>query len=201
MSEDRSRRLSQIFDPLSRFSDLSGAGQSVSTPNSPRLLPRRQREAPPPPPRPHHPREEAEAPNWQERCLELQLELHRSRHQATRVRDMLRDKTKRLTALGSQDSLTNASVYRIQPRVGFDSSEDIQEPIKNGCNRVSNSGPSAQQSETPTTAPPVLHSSPKTAYHLQSEIHFSLLRPLFSMVSGGELIRNGPFGRQVVIGS
>lgn len=30
--------------------------------------------------------------NWQERCLELQLELHRSRHQATRVRDMLRDK-------------------------------------------------------------------------------------------------------------
>ncbi|PZC82132.1 hypothetical protein B5X24_HaOG210940, partial [Helicoverpa armigera] len=32
--------------------------------------------------------------NWQERCLELQLELHRSRHQATRVRDMLRDKVK-----------------------------------------------------------------------------------------------------------
>ncbi|KAK0179536.1 hypothetical protein PV327_005280 [Microctonus hyperodae] len=30
--------------------------------------------------------------NWQERCLELQLELHRSRSQATRVRDMLRDK-------------------------------------------------------------------------------------------------------------
>lgn len=30
--------------------------------------------------------------NWQERCLELQLELHRSRNQATRVRDMLRDK-------------------------------------------------------------------------------------------------------------
>lgn len=30
--------------------------------------------------------------NWQERCLELQLELHRSRNQASRVRDMLREK-------------------------------------------------------------------------------------------------------------
>uniref|UniRef100_A0A182QI07 Uncharacterized protein n=1 Tax=Anopheles farauti TaxID=69004 RepID=A0A182QI07_9DIPT len=30
--------------------------------------------------------------NWQERCLELQLELHRSRNQAGRVRDMLREK-------------------------------------------------------------------------------------------------------------
>lgn len=30
--------------------------------------------------------------NWQERCLELQLELHRSRNQATRIRDMLREK-------------------------------------------------------------------------------------------------------------
>lgn len=30
--------------------------------------------------------------HWQERCLELQLELHRSRSQATRVRDMLREK-------------------------------------------------------------------------------------------------------------
>jgi hypothetical protein len=30
--------------------------------------------------------------NWQERCLELQLELHRFRHQAGRVRDMLREK-------------------------------------------------------------------------------------------------------------
>lgn len=30
--------------------------------------------------------------NWQERCLELQLELHRSRAQATRTRDMLREK-------------------------------------------------------------------------------------------------------------
>lgn len=30
--------------------------------------------------------------NWQERCLELQLELHRSKSQAGRIRDMLRDK-------------------------------------------------------------------------------------------------------------
>lgn len=34
--------------------------------------------------------------NWQERCLELQLELHRSRSQATRVRDMLREKVRNL---------------------------------------------------------------------------------------------------------
>ncbi|KDR17120.1 hypothetical protein L798_08377, partial [Zootermopsis nevadensis] len=32
--------------------------------------------------------------NWQERCLELQLELHRFRHQAGRVRDMLREKVR-----------------------------------------------------------------------------------------------------------
>ncbi|KAG6460843.1 hypothetical protein O3G_MSEX012244 [Manduca sexta] len=104
MSEERSRRLSQIFDPLSRFTDHSGAGHSASTPNSPRLLPRRSRDPPPPPPRPiaHSSRldpleyelvsAELGSVNWQERCLELQLELHRSRHQATRVRDMLRDK-------------------------------------------------------------------------------------------------------------
>lgn len=30
--------------------------------------------------------------NWQERCLELQLELHRSKSQSGRIRDMLRDK-------------------------------------------------------------------------------------------------------------
>ncbi|XP_013162185.1 PREDICTED: uncharacterized protein CG43867 isoform X3 [Papilio xuthus] len=108
MSEERSRRLSQIFDPLSRFTDISGAGHSASTPNSPRLLPRRSREPPPPPPRPfghssHLDPLEFELAaadfggvNWQERCLELQLELHRSRHQATRVRDMLRDKLSEL---------------------------------------------------------------------------------------------------------
>lgn len=37
--------------------------------------------------------------NWQERCLELQLELHRSRSQATRVRDMLRDKVSYIHSL------------------------------------------------------------------------------------------------------
>ncbi|XP_047028560.1 uncharacterized protein CG43867 isoform X1 [Helicoverpa zea] len=108
MSEERSRRLSQIFDPLARFTDISGAGHSASTPNSPRLLPRRSRDPPPPPPRPiaHSSRldpleyelaaAEVGSINWQERCLELQLELHRSRHQATRVRDMLRDKLSEL---------------------------------------------------------------------------------------------------------
>lgn len=30
--------------------------------------------------------------NWQERCLELQLELHRSKNQSERIRGMLRDK-------------------------------------------------------------------------------------------------------------
>lgn len=30
--------------------------------------------------------------NWKERCLELQMELHRNRTQATRTRDMLREK-------------------------------------------------------------------------------------------------------------
>ncbi|XP_049875299.1 uncharacterized protein CG43867 isoform X4 [Pectinophora gossypiella] len=107
MSEERARRLSQIFDPLARFTDHAVAGQSASTPNSPRLLPRRAREPPPPPPRPiaHGSRldpleyelaAELGSMNWQERCLELQLELHRSRHQATRVRDMLRDKLSEL---------------------------------------------------------------------------------------------------------
>ncbi|XP_047507797.1 uncharacterized protein CG43867 isoform X10 [Pieris napi] len=106
MSEERSRRLSQIFDPLSRFTDHAVPGSS-STPNSPRLLPRRQRDGPPPPPRPfaHSSRMDPleyelaaadESANWQERCLELQLELHRSKHQATRVRDMLRDKLSEL---------------------------------------------------------------------------------------------------------
>lgn len=30
--------------------------------------------------------------NWQERCLELQLELHRTKNQSERIRGMLRDK-------------------------------------------------------------------------------------------------------------
>ncbi|XP_050082258.1 uncharacterized protein CG43867 isoform X3 [Anopheles aquasalis] len=54
----------------------------------------------------HHPHQAAGAAagylhhapeiNWQERCLELQLELHRSRNQAGRVRDMLREKLSEL---------------------------------------------------------------------------------------------------------
>ncbi|EFA02489.1 hypothetical protein TcasGA2_TC008184 [Tribolium castaneum] len=98
MAEDSasSRRLSQIFDPLSRLTELTRS--SHSTPSSPRLLPRRPRDvtsAMPPldgldsgPSRVVDPNNV----NWQERCLELQLELHRSRTQATRTRDMLREK-------------------------------------------------------------------------------------------------------------
>lgn len=33
--------------------------------------------------------------NWQERCLELQLELHRSKNQSERIRGMLRDKVRK----------------------------------------------------------------------------------------------------------
>lgn len=84
---------------------------SHSTPSSPRLLPRRVRDVapPPPPPAPLAAFDVLEAArrdiegisegpssstpvNWKEKCLELQLELHRSRSQATRTRDMLRDK-------------------------------------------------------------------------------------------------------------
>ncbi|KAL3265989.1 hypothetical protein HHI36_010178 [Cryptolaemus montrouzieri] len=100
MDDDNpSRRLSQVFDPLSRLGELTRL--SHSTPSSPRLLPRRNRDegggAPPlvafgaldsGPSR----SVDGAAVNWQERCLELQMELHRSRTQATRSRDMLRDK-------------------------------------------------------------------------------------------------------------
>lgn len=99
---------------------------SRSTPNSPRLMPKRSRAPPAIPQRPNaaalaNPALAAldsEAPwphfstltdhldvhqvnnynqglpeiNWQERCLELQLELHRSKSQAGRIRDMLGDK-------------------------------------------------------------------------------------------------------------
>lgn len=83
------RRLSQIFDPLSRLTELTRSSQS--TPSSPRLLPRRSKDGAATLP----PAEGEAGPssiNWQERCLELQLELHRSRTQATRTRDMLREK-------------------------------------------------------------------------------------------------------------
>lgn len=107
----------------------SGAAMgSRSTPNSPRLMPKRSRAPPSVPQRPNaaiiaNPSLvalDAEAPwphfssltdhldvhqinnygqglpeiNWQERCLELQLELHRSKSQAGRIRDMLRDKVR-----------------------------------------------------------------------------------------------------------
>lgn len=99
------RRLSQIFDPLSRLSELTRA--SHSTPSSPRLLPRRNRDGG---------SSSAVAGfdsldpgcsangtvNWQERCLELQLELHRSRAQATRTRDMLREKVSEIKSICSQ---------------------------------------------------------------------------------------------------
>uniref|UniRef100_A0A1Y1LP69 PH domain-containing protein n=1 Tax=Photinus pyralis TaxID=7054 RepID=A0A1Y1LP69_PHOPY len=99
------RRLSQIFDPISRLNELTR--ESRSTPSSPRLLPRRATNSssvlPPPPPLATFDTLDAGAGpcdgntiNWQERCLELQLELHRSRAQATRTRDMLRDKLSEL---------------------------------------------------------------------------------------------------------
>lgn len=114
MSEDPARgspvrRLSQLFDPLARLTEYTQPVCS-SVPGSPRLLPRRARippvAGPQPPPRPHAALDSLDQEcllawnqeltpghvNWQERCLELQLELHRSRTQATRVRDMLRDK-------------------------------------------------------------------------------------------------------------
>lgn len=102
---------------------------SRSTPNSPRLMPKRSRAPPTVPQRPSaaiiaNPALmalDAEAPwphfstltdhldvhqvnnysqglpeiNWQERCLELQLELHRSKNQAGRIREMLRDKVRK----------------------------------------------------------------------------------------------------------
>ncbi|XP_043661197.1 uncharacterized protein CG43867 isoform X2 [Drosophila teissieri] len=122
-------------------------GLTASTPNSPRLLPRRGTRPPPIPAKPNQVKAEQQprdalprnstatsvqstvnpvlaaldapdAPwphfstltehldvhqvnnygqalpqiNWQERCLELQLELHRSKNQAGRIRDMLREK-------------------------------------------------------------------------------------------------------------
>lgn len=148
------RRLSQIFDPLSRLTEYTSqhsqtsssptpirnvaiAAGSHSTPSSPRLMPRRSRlnqtigsSIPSPRQNINNLVQSINAPsssgyhhlqssgyhgsnsllldsgsdtsswsgdsgvNWQERCLELQLELHRSRNQATRVRDMLRDKVR-----------------------------------------------------------------------------------------------------------
>ncbi|XP_018336749.1 uncharacterized protein LOC108745145 isoform X2 [Agrilus planipennis] len=108
-SGTKPRRLSQIFDPLTRLHELTR--ETRSTPSSPRLLPRRKGSEQPKQQGPivqpfaayemldgssglhrHHYEPNQEPINWQERCLELQLELHRSRTQATRTRDMLREK-------------------------------------------------------------------------------------------------------------
>ncbi|KAJ6636079.1 hypothetical protein Bhyg_14666 [Pseudolycoriella hygida] len=121
-SSNHSNRIQTNNIPTSRV--LLG---SRSTPNSPRLMPKRSRVPPAIPQRPitstlmSNPALAAldsEAPwphfstltdhldvhqvnnysqglpeiNWQERCLELQLELHRSKSQAGRIRDMLGDK-------------------------------------------------------------------------------------------------------------
>ncbi|XP_022913266.1 uncharacterized protein CG43867 isoform X3 [Onthophagus taurus] len=112
MAEDREspRRLSQVFDPLSRLGELTR--ETRSTPASPRLLPRRPREPvsvgvvvsqqydglehPSSSTGDHHPSGSINGINWQERCFELQLELQRSRAQATRTRDMLREKLSEL---------------------------------------------------------------------------------------------------------
>ncbi|XP_039293444.1 uncharacterized protein LOC120353542 [Nilaparvata lugens] len=98
-------------DPLSRLSDLApdsscsswsgsapgsprvpprGPMTSGSAPGSPRVPPRRHR----PPPPSEGEEEEEEDVDWQDRCVQLQLELHRCRHQATRAREMLKQKVR-----------------------------------------------------------------------------------------------------------
>uniref|UniRef100_A0A336LP84 CSON015304 protein n=1 Tax=Culicoides sonorensis TaxID=179676 RepID=A0A336LP84_CULSO len=144
------RRLSQIFESLvdfhsksaqvtsTNFSKLSSAGSSnkaqnnptsnrlitssSSTPNSPRLLSKRNNSIQSPSTAAfianpsllydntpsswshfsdlteqiNNYQQDFSEINWQERCLELQLELHRSRNQASRVRDLLKEKVSEL---------------------------------------------------------------------------------------------------------
>ncbi|XP_076257241.1 uncharacterized protein CG43867 isoform X4 [Rhynchophorus ferrugineus] len=112
MSDDaKNKRHSGGFDPLTRLGELTRLSQS--TPSSPRLLPRRARDGGSSSagtsvtgtvPRPDSLESfgvgsgvgVSRDVNWKERCLELQLELHRSRAQATRTRDMLREKLSEL---------------------------------------------------------------------------------------------------------
>ncbi|XP_017852131.1 uncharacterized protein CG43867 isoform X3 [Drosophila busckii] len=104
LTGSRSASCSLHGSPLPAKRATSFSGASSSTPNSPQLLPRRTQR---PPPIPAKPKAAAQALeqhlelnyaqtlpeiNWQERCLELHLELHRSKNQAGRIRDMLRDK-------------------------------------------------------------------------------------------------------------
>lgn len=106
--------------------------QTRSTPNSPRLLAKRQQQRPIVPKKPsaayianpnmcmydasaasawtqfsgltenldvrtlNNYQEDFPEINWQERCLELQLELHRSRNQVGKVRDMMKEKLQEL---------------------------------------------------------------------------------------------------------
>ncbi|KAH1020600.1 hypothetical protein HUJ04_010232 [Dendroctonus ponderosae] len=107
MAQDQSKRHSGGFDPLARLGEITRLSQS--TPSSPRLLPRRTRgitgvsahaSASGLVPRPDsvHTFESGSSDatvgevDWKQRCLELQLELHRTKAQSTRTRDMLRDK-------------------------------------------------------------------------------------------------------------
>ncbi|ENN78539.1 hypothetical protein YQE_04994, partial [Dendroctonus ponderosae] len=95
---------------------------SQSTPSSPRLLPRRTRgitgvsahaSASGLVPRPDsvHTFESGSSDatvgevDWKQRCLELQLELHRTKAQSTRTRDMLRDKDQSKRHSGGFDPL------------------------------------------------------------------------------------------------
>ncbi|KAM8721404.1 hypothetical protein ACLKA7_007299 [Drosophila subpalustris] len=67
--------------------------------------------------------------NWQERCLELQLELHRSKNQAGRIRDMLREKLfsgslfimSKLKVVDSRKSVTTAIKrgVKLKPQIGW----------------------------------------------------------------------------------
>ncbi|XP_048526444.1 uncharacterized protein CG43867 isoform X5 [Dendroctonus ponderosae] len=111
MAQDQSKRHSGGFDPLARLGEITRLSQS--TPSSPRLLPRRTRgitgasahaSASGSVPRPDsvHTFESGSSDatagevDWKQRCLELQLELHRTKAQSTRTRDMLRDKLSEL---------------------------------------------------------------------------------------------------------
>lgn len=81
-------------DPLSRLSDLapdsSCSSWSGSAPGSPRVPPRRPRGGG------GAASEDDDDVDWQERCVQLQLELHRCRHQASRARELLKEKLSEL---------------------------------------------------------------------------------------------------------
>ncbi|XP_066150392.1 uncharacterized protein CG43867 isoform X4 [Euwallacea fornicatus] len=102
------KRHSGGYDPLTRLGEITRLSQS--TPSSPRLLPRRVRDSTGSSGVSSSvlrsdvlldeltagPSDAAGEINWKERCLKLQFELHRNRTQATRTRDMLREKLSEL---------------------------------------------------------------------------------------------------------